>query len=207
MRETLDERDVAPDPFRQFERWFDEAVKAEIREAERDDAGHGGCRWPPVGAHRPAQGRRRATDSSSSPTYASRKGRELAQRAARRRCSSSGPSSSDRCESRERSRRVGDAESTAYFASRPRPARLGAWASPQSEAIAAAQRSRRVFEADGSALSAMSAMTIPLPPHWGGYPARARRCSSSGRAARRGSTIASAIDAIRRIPSAGSSIG
>ena len=31
-RETLDESAVAPDPFRQFERWFDEAVKAEVPE-------------------------------------------------------------------------------------------------------------------------------------------------------------------------------
>jgi pyridoxamine 5'-phosphate oxidase len=31
-RETLDERDVAPDPLRQFEHWFDEAVKAQVPE-------------------------------------------------------------------------------------------------------------------------------------------------------------------------------
>jgi len=29
-RETLDEKDVAPDPFRQFEHWLDEAIKAQL---------------------------------------------------------------------------------------------------------------------------------------------------------------------------------
>ncbi len=32
MRETLDESDVAPDPYRQFEHWFAEAVKAQLHE-------------------------------------------------------------------------------------------------------------------------------------------------------------------------------
>ena len=30
MRESLDEKDVAPDPLEQFARWFDEAVKAQM---------------------------------------------------------------------------------------------------------------------------------------------------------------------------------
>jgi hypothetical protein len=32
MRETLDESNVAPDPIRQFEHWFSEAVKAQVPE-------------------------------------------------------------------------------------------------------------------------------------------------------------------------------
>ena len=32
IRETLDESDVAPDPYRQFEHWFAEAVKAQLHE-------------------------------------------------------------------------------------------------------------------------------------------------------------------------------
>ena len=37
MRESLDENNVARDPFVQFDRWFNEAIKADA-DAERDDA-------------------------------------------------------------------------------------------------------------------------------------------------------------------------
>jgi len=62
--------------------------------------------------------------------------------------------------------RVDDAQSDAYFASRPRANQLGAWASPQSERMPSrAQLVERYAEferqyADGE---------IPRPPFWGGY--------------------------------------
>jgi len=60
-----------------------------------------------------------------------------------------------------------DADSDAYFATRPRGSRIGAWASPQSEVIASrAELDRRV--ADTEARFAATA-EIPRPPHWGGY--------------------------------------
>jgi len=61
---------------------------------------------------------------------------------------------------------VEEAEADAYFASRPRGSRIGAWASPQSEPLA-----------DRATLEALCRNTdarfkdqeIPRPPHWGGY--------------------------------------
>ncbi len=55
-RESLDVRDVDPDPFRQFARWFDEAVAAQVPEPNAMtlatvDAAR------PVRAHRAAEGR------------------------------------------------------------------------------------------------------------------------------------------------------
>lgn len=65
--------------------------------------------------------------------------------------------------------RVPDDESEAYFQSRPRGSRLGAWASPQSQPIAG----RETLE---EALDAVTArfedQEIPRPPHWGGYRVR-----------------------------------
>ena len=61
--------------------------------------------------------------------------------------------------------RVSDAESDAYFASRPRASQLGAWASPQSEAIA----DRTWLEARWAELTASHGDSPPRPPHWGGY--------------------------------------
>lgn len=60
---------------------------------------------------------------------------------------------------------VSDAESDAYFASRPLESRLGAWASPQSEVIA----SRTVLVARAAEAAARYLMQPPRPPHWGGY--------------------------------------
>ena len=65
---------------------------------------------------------------------------------------------------------VDDAESDAYFASRPLDSRIGAWASPQSQVIA----SRAVLVANVAKYGAkflplMLGSGPPRPPHWGGY--------------------------------------
>jgi pyridoxamine 5'-phosphate oxidase len=62
--------------------------------------------------------------------------------------------------------RLPEADSDAYFASRPRDSQLSAWASPQSEPIARREDldhrvedlARRYADAD-----------VPRPEHWGGY--------------------------------------
>ena len=61
---------------------------------------------------------------------------------------------------------VSVAESDAYFASRSREARLGAWASRQSSMIP----SRQVLEARLADYEALyPGEAIPRPPYWGGY--------------------------------------
>ena len=62
--------------------------------------------------------------------------------------------------------RVTEAESDAYFASRPRGSRIGAWASPQSEAIAdRAQLEALVREVD----ERFDGVDVPRPEFWGGF--------------------------------------
>ncbi len=61
--------------------------------------------------------------------------------------------------------KVDEAESDAYFQSRPLDSRIGAWASPQSEVIA----SRSVLVANAAKYAAQFMLQPPRPPHWGGF--------------------------------------
>ena len=60
------------------------------------------------------------------------------------------------------------AESAAYFAGRPRPSQLGAWASPQSEPIAGRGALMARF-AEAEARHSDASRAVPCPPYWGGY--------------------------------------
>jgi pyridoxamine 5'-phosphate oxidase len=61
---------------------------------------------------------------------------------------------------------VSDAEADAYFGSRSRESRIGAWASSQSRPL----QSREALEAAVAARAAeFEGKDVPRPPHWHGY--------------------------------------
>ena len=62
--------------------------------------------------------------------------------------------------------RVSRVESEAYFATRPRGSRLGAWASAQSSSVDALADLQASY---ASAESRFAGVEVPCPEHWGGY--------------------------------------
>ena len=158
------EKDAAKDPFRQFEKWFQEAEAAKIPEpnamvcslATRD--GRPSSR---VVLLKAIDGRGFVFYTN----YESRKGRELAENprasllfpwiSLERQVIAEGPVT-----------RVTREESDAYFHSRPRLSQLSAWASQQSSIV---QSRAPLEEAMKQLEQKYAGQEIPLPPNWGGY--------------------------------------
>lgn len=162
---SLDTGDVVPDPIAQFERWFADATAAQIAEpnamtlATVGDDGAPDARIVLLKGV-DARGFTFFTD------YRSRKGRDLAAR----------PAAALVFFWQELERQVRirgtvaplpSEESAAYYDSRPRGSRIGAWASEQSSVIS----ERAVLEAQVREVEQRfpDAAAPPLPPHWGGF--------------------------------------
>ena len=163
-RERLDERDADPDPFRQFDKWFKQALGTEVVEpnamalATADADGVPNCRIVLLKEASP-RGFVFFTD------YRSRKGGELEANARATLCFWWGPLERQ-VRIAGRVERTSREESKAYFDSRPRGSRLGAWTSTQSSVIPG----RTTLEEKFAALDAKYGEgEIPLPPHWGGF--------------------------------------
>ena len=163
MRAGLSESDVDRDPMRQFERWFEDALRAELplvnamTLATVDAAGKPSAR---VVLLKGLEGGAFVFYTN----YASRKAREL--EASRTACLVFLWSPLERQVRIDGTiERVSGADSDAYYKSRPLGARLSAWASPQSERVA----SRKILESAMEDARRRYGDAPPRPPHWGGY--------------------------------------
>lgn len=164
MRESLSETDVHADPFGQFGRWWDEALRADIDEVNAMTLCTVSAEGFPSGRIVLLKGYD-AEGFVWFTNYESRKGRELL----------SNPNASllffwKELERQVRiegiSERVSADESDAYFNSRPEGSRIGAWASPQSSVIT----SREVLDQNIADITErFSDSPVHRPPHWGGY--------------------------------------
>jgi len=163
MRSGLSEAQADPDPVRQFERWFGDALRAKIPLANAMTL----ATVTPSGAPSARIVLLKGVESGGFvffTNYASRKGRELERRAAA--CLLFLWSDLERQVRIDGNvEKVTAAESDAYYASRPLGARLSAWASAQSEKVA----SREVLEKAMEEARRRHGEHPPRPPHWGGY--------------------------------------
>ena len=160
----VDERDLDPDPSQAFAAWFAEAVAAGITQPEAmalatsTPDGRPSVRMVLLKGH----DERGFTFFTN---FESRKGDEIAvnPRAAlalywqplNRQVRIEGAVG-----------QIAEAESEAYFATRPPGSRIAAWASPQSRPIAGRQELDERYAATAGRFPSGD---IPLPPFWGGY--------------------------------------
>ncbi|MDR5737591.1 MULTISPECIES: pyridoxamine 5'-phosphate oxidase [unclassified Caballeronia] len=162
-RGALDAADVDPNPVRQFETWFAQALDARLPEPNAMTLATVDARGRPSARIVLIKG----VDERGFvffTNYDSRKGRELA----------GNPAASLLFHWIELERQVriegtvvktSDEESDAYYASRPLGSRIGAWASDQSQPL----DSRETLEAREREMTARYGDAPPRPPHWGGY--------------------------------------
>lgn len=164
MKEVLSENQVEQNPFRQFDGWWEEAMKADIDEVNAMTLATVSTEGKPSARIVLLKG----YDDYGFvffTNYESKKGKELYEnpqatllffwKELERQVRIEGL-----CE------KVSEAESDAYFYSRPEGSRIGAWASPQSEVI----DSRDILDANLIELAKKFKDTpVTRPPHWGGY--------------------------------------
>lgn len=161
---TLDETSVDPDPLKQFEKWFSEAITSEIAEPNAMVlATSGADRRPGIRAVLLKIFDERGFVFFTN--YNSEKARDIAENPnvaleflwldLERQVKIMG-----------HAEKISTAESLKYFLSRSHGSRIGAWVSDQSSVISSRQALAMQFEkikakfADGE---------VPLPDFWGGY--------------------------------------
>jgi pyridoxamine 5'-phosphate oxidase len=159
----LSEDASAADPLKQFERWLNEAIQSEVPEPNAMTVATVASNMRPSTRVVLIKG----YDERGIvwyTNYDSRKGKELA----------GNPYAAlqfhwvelERVVRIEgRMEKISDAESDAYFHSRPLDSRIGAWASPQSQVI----DGRGVLVTNAAKYAAQFMLDPPRPPHWGGY--------------------------------------
>ncbi|BAZ52450.1 pyridoxal 5'-phosphate synthase [Nostoc sp. NIES-4103] len=161
--EGLSETEINSNPFIQFKKWFDQALKAQLPEPNAMTL----ATAMPDGKPSARMVLLKDFDERGFvffTNYNSRKGQELAEN----------PQASLVFWWAELERqvrisghveKVSEIESDQYFESRPAKSRLGAWVSNQSEVI----ESREVLEQRMQEFqSKYENQEIPRPPHWGG---------------------------------------
>ncbi len=164
QKQTLLEKDVEGNPILQFDKWWTDALKSEIEEANAMTLATA------TAAGKPSARIVLLKEYSEKgfvffSNYESRKGNELSEnpkaclvffwKELERQIRISGSVE-----------RIDSSASDAYFSSRPKDSQFGAWASPQSRVIAARES---IEEQSMKYQQQFGNENIPRPDWWGGY--------------------------------------
>jgi pyridoxamine 5'-phosphate oxidase len=162
-RSSLSRSSVDPDPISQFRLWMDEALAAQLPEPNAMSLATCGADGRPSSRIVLIKGVD-ARGFSFFSNYESHKGRDLA----------ANPHAAllfhwveleRQVRIEGRVEKLPEAESDAYYHSRPLDSRIGAWASEQSRELS----SRAALVARAAQFAARYGLNPPRPPHWGGY--------------------------------------
>ncbi len=164
---SLDLPDVDADPIHQFERWFQEAMNAEILEPNAMTL----CTIDPDGRPSARIVLIKGIDQRGLTfftNYLSRKGKAL-EKHPQASVVFFWPELERQIRIEGRVEKVSAEESDEYFQSRPIKSKLGAWASPQSEVIPNREWLELRQKNLETTFPAESSVEPPRPEHWGGY--------------------------------------
>ena len=162
-RGELDEERAHADPIAQFSQWWEEASTAQVREANAMTLATADADGKPSARTVLLKG----FDQSGFvffTNYDSRKGKELASNA-RAALLFFWPELERQVRIDGAVERTTSQESDEYFRSRPLASRIGAWASPQSQAITG----KKWLMARVAEMALRHAAAPSRPPYWGGY--------------------------------------
>ncbi len=161
---SLHEEDVADNAMEQFERWWKDALKSEIIEANAMTLATASSDGLPAARIVLLKGFREEGFLFYT-NYESFKGRQLLENP--RACLVFFWKEIERqVRITGLVEKLGHEENDTYFNSRPAGSRIGAWASPQSEVI---ESSDWLLNRANQFDKEFAETNIPRPPHWGGY--------------------------------------
>lgn len=160
---TLDENNVLPNPFDQFEIWLQDAIESDQLEPTA-------MVISTVDEHLQPHSRvvlLKEFNAKGFVFYTNFEGHKAHQMAQNNRVSLVffWPSLERQVRVVGHVEKISDLLSASYFNTRPVESQLGAWASPQSQLI----RSKDFLEKQFQYYKQKFGDNIPKPPHWGGY--------------------------------------
>lgn len=164
MRHGLARDELDPDPFRQFELWYSQAIDSGIAEPNA-------MSLATVDADEQPWLRTvllKIYDENGFVFFTNYESDKAKQIAVNHRVSLLFPwvALGRQVKISGRAEKIPTAESLKYFTSRPRGSQIGAWASPQSQVIS----SRSLLDAKVDEIKRKFAQgEVPLPSFWGGY--------------------------------------
>ncbi len=160
----LTEQNMCPNPIEQFDEWFKDAVQANVHEPNAMHLATVSAAGTPKGRIVLLKG----LDENGFAfytNYESQKGNDLSANSAAS-LTFFWPELERQVRIEGMAQKISAAQSDAYFQSRPRNSRLGAWVSAQSRPIA----DRSLLEKREADLEKQfENQEISRPPHWGGF--------------------------------------
>ena len=162
-KQALSETDCADQPLEQFRQWLDAAMHAEVHEPTAMNVATVTNTATPT----PASCVLKEVNDQGFvffTNYQSRKGRAIALHP-HVALTFFWPELERQVRVEGSITKLAEAESDAYFDTRPYTSRIGAWASHQSEVL----DSKADLMARAALVGARHPLHVPRPPHWGGY--------------------------------------